>query len=181
MQKDIQTFRTLSRSSQSTTRVESESWHFAKQLLFFFLQLNFIMERLLFRQELIVSEFSCRYQGRTSPFAWDSLLHSISVYSESCESVIERLQRKKSLPTDQEVNLASLMLDLHQKLMKVIGNDPFPVCSNYKEFAENWLEKQFNAVVTSEEKTDVNKAIQEPRFVYKTYQVNSSNLTVTCL
>ena len=133
-----------------------------------------IMERVHERQNFIIDEFKCRYQGRTSPFSWDNLEGSISLYSESCEGIIERLQRKRSLEND--ISLSTLMFDLHQKLLKVISDDVFPVCSNYRKIALNWLQRQFSEDVNSDDL----KNYQELKYVYKTYQVTSSE-NVTCL
>ena len=80
-----------------------------------------------------------------------------------------------------DTNLASMMSDLHKRMVEVVSNDPFPVCSNYKRCAINWLSGQFTEKIPEKEDANINY-IQVLGYMYKTYQVTSSSgLTVTCL
>ncbi len=91
--------------------------------------------------------------------SWDSLLGSISLYSDSCESVIERLWRKKALPMD--TNLATLMSDLHKSLVEEVSKDSFPVCSNYKQRAIDWLSEQFTEKIPEKDDANTGKSLSE--------------------
>ena len=148
------------------------------------------MERLAERQSIIVSNFKQQYQGRTSlsNSAWNDVSSSISLFHEACQTVLERLERKKILPPDTDLN--ALMKALFQNICQVLLQDTFPVCPQYKSNALQWLLEKFSVLSCTAGIEELSSKLQKEEedsndsnellFDYKTYPIDC-NLNITCM
>lgn len=142
------------------------------------------MERLLERQTLIIDSLKQQFQGRTNhgQGAWTDIRNAIAIFYESCQSVIERLKRRKKIQ-DENVDLSSMMLGLFEKLMEIVDRaEGFPVSSLYQSETSQWLVNQFRNICTELEfnSKDFNDAEEPHKYEFKTYQL-ATDVCVTCL
>lgn len=141
------------------------------------------MERLLERQSLIIDSLKQQFQGRTNhgQGAWTDIRNAISLFYECCQSVIERLRRKKE---NEVIDLPSMMFGLYEKLVEIVDCvDGFPVSTKYQTETGHWLVNQFRNICPDLEFTSKDFSshqIERHDYEFKTYQL-TTDISVTCL
>ena len=133
------------------------------------------MDRVRERQEVIVTQFLCNYQGHVNHGrgTWAELEDSIRTFLEVSEAIIERSKRKNVAIA---IDLDSLERDLCSNLVAALEQHEFPVSPYFKNQTYRWLNSVFSHMKLPFE----NKEEQELTYAYVTYPM-SSDVTLTCL